>query len=69
MRYKVSTMLVSELHPSQLLGGEGTRRQLATCLLVGGFNGEYEQAVAVSNDEDFAGSKHLWDSCLFLTHR
>ena len=29
---------------------------LATRLLVDGFNGEYEQAVVVSNDADFAGS-------------
>ena len=55
-------MLVFELHPSQLLGGEGTRRQLATCLLGGGFNGEYEQAVAVSNDEDFAGVMPIPDT-------
>ena len=29
---------------------------LATRLLVDGFNGEYEQAVVVSNDADFAGA-------------
>ena len=29
---------------------------LATQLLVDGFNGEYEQAVVVSNDADFAGA-------------
>ena len=29
---------------------------LATRLLVDGFNGEYEQAVVVSNDSDFAGA-------------
>ena len=29
---------------------------LATRLLVDGFNGEYEQAVIVSNDADFAGA-------------
>ena len=29
---------------------------LATRLLVDGFNGDYEQAVVVSNDADFAGA-------------
>ncbi len=35
---------------------KGTDVNLATRLLVDGFNGEYEQAVVVSNDADFAGA-------------
>ena len=34
---------------------KGSDVNLATRLLVDGFNGEYEQAVVVSNDADFAG--------------
>ncbi len=33
---------------------KGTDVNLATCLLVDGFNHDYEQAVVVSNDSDFA---------------
>ena len=35
---------------------KGSDVNLATRLLVDGFNGEYEQAVVVSNDADFAGA-------------
>ena len=35
---------------------KGSDVNLATRLLVDGFNGEYEQAVIVSNDADFAGA-------------
>ena len=35
---------------------KGSDVNLATRLLVGGFKGEYEQAVVVSNDADFAGA-------------
>ena len=35
---------------------KGSDVNLATRLLVAGFNGEYEQAVVVSNDADFAGA-------------
>ena len=35
---------------------KGTDVNLATRLLVDGFNGEYEQAVVVSNDADFVGA-------------
>ena len=35
---------------------KGADVNLATRLLVDGFNGEYEQAVVVSNDADFAGA-------------
>ena len=36
---------------------------LATRLLVDGFNGEYEQAAVVSNDADFAGAmRYVRDS-------
>ena len=35
---------------------QGSDVNLATRLLVDGFNGEYEQAVVVSNDTDFAGA-------------
>ena len=35
---------------------KGSDVNLATRLLVDGFNGEYEQAVVVSNDSDFAGA-------------
>ncbi len=35
---------------------KGSDVNLATQLLVDGFNGEYEQAVVVSNDADFAGA-------------
>ncbi len=35
---------------------KGSDVNLATPLLVDGFNGEYEQAVVVSNDADFAGA-------------
>ena len=35
---------------------KGLDVNLATCLLVDGFNQEYEQAVVVSNDADFAGA-------------
>ena len=35
---------------------KGSDVNLATHLLVDGFNGEYEQAVVVSNDADFAGA-------------
>ena len=35
---------------------KGSDVNLATRLLVGGFNGEYEQAVVISNDADFAGA-------------
>lgn len=35
---------------------KGSVVNLATRLLVDGFNGEYEQAVVVSNDADFAGA-------------
>ena len=35
---------------------KGSDVNLATCLLVDGFNGEYEQAVVVSNDADFAAA-------------
>ena len=36
--------------------GKGSDVNLATRLLVDGFNGAYEQAVVVSNDADFAGA-------------
>ena len=46
--------------PSQVLirdsEEKGSDVNLATRLLVDGFNGEYEQAVVVSNDADFAGA-------------
>ena len=46
--------------PSQVLVRDseekGSDVNLATRLLVDGFNGEYEQAVVVSNDGDFAGA-------------
>ena len=35
---------------------KGSDVNLATRLLVDGFNGDYEQAVVVSNDADFAGA-------------
>ena len=35
---------------------KGSDVNLATRLLVDGFNGEYEQAVVISNDADFAGA-------------
>ena len=35
---------------------KGSDVNLATRLLVDGFNGEYEQSVVVSNDADFAGA-------------
>ena len=35
---------------------KGSDVNLATRLLVDGFNGEYEQAIVVSNDADFAGA-------------
>lgn len=35
---------------------KGSDANLATRLLVDGFNGDYEQAVVVSNDADFAGA-------------
>ena len=35
---------------------KGSDVNLATRLLVDGFNGEYEQAVVVSNDADFAAA-------------
>ena len=35
---------------------KGSDVNLATRLLVDGFNGEYEQAVVVSNDADFVGA-------------
>ena len=35
---------------------KGSDVNLATRLLVDGFNGEYEQAVVVSNDADFSGA-------------
>ena len=35
---------------------KGSDVNLATRLLVDGFNGKYEQAVVVSNDADFAGA-------------
>ncbi len=35
---------------------KGSDVNLATRLLVDGFNGEYEQAAVVSNDADFAGA-------------
>ena len=35
---------------------KGSDVNLATRLLVDGFNGEYERAVVVSNDADFAGA-------------
>ena len=35
---------------------KGTDVNLATRLLVDGFNGEFEQAVVVSNDADFSGA-------------
>ncbi len=35
---------------------KGSDVNLATRLLVDGFNGEYQQAVVVSNDADFAGA-------------
>lgn len=35
---------------------KGSDVNLATSLLVDGFNGDYEQAVIVSNDADFAGA-------------
>lgn len=35
---------------------KGTDVNLATRLLVDGFNGEYQQAAVVSNDADFAGA-------------
>ena len=36
---------------------------LATCLLVEGYSGEYEQAVVESNDADFAGAmRYVWDA-------
>lgn len=35
---------------------KGSDVNLATRLLVDGFNGDYEQAVVVSNDSDFAGA-------------
>ena len=38
---------------------KGSDVNLATRLLVDGFNGEYEQAVVVSNDADFAGGDAL----------
>ena len=37
-------------------GEKGSDVNLATRLLVDGFNGEYEQAVVVSNDADFAAA-------------
>ncbi len=37
---------------------KGSDVNLATRLLVDGFNGEYEQAAIVSNDADFAGAMH-----------
>ncbi len=46
--------------PTQVLVREseekGSDVNLATRLLVDGFNGDYEQAVVVSNDADFAGA-------------
>ena len=46
--------------PSQVLVRDseekGSDVNLATRLLVDGFNGEYEQAVVVSNDADFSGA-------------
>lgn len=42
---------------------KGSDVNLATRLLVDGFNGEYEQAVVVSNDADFAGAmRYVRDS-------
>ena len=42
---------------------KGSDVNLATQLLVDGFNGEYEQAVVVSNDADFAGAiRYVKDS-------
>ena len=42
---------------------KGSDVNLATRLLVDGFNGEYEQAVVVSNDGDFAGAmRYVRDS-------
>ena len=41
---------------------KGSDVNLATHLLVDGFNGKYEQAVVVSNDADFAGAmRYAWD--------
>lgn len=46
---------------------KGSDVNLATQLLVDGFNGEYQQAVVVSNDADFAGAmRYVRD---FLGHR
>ena len=42
---------------------KGSDVNLATRLLVDGFNGEYEQAVVLSNDADFAGAmRYVRDS-------
>ena len=41
---------------------KGSDVNLAARLLVDGFGGEYEQAVVVSNDADFAGAmRYVWD--------
>ena len=45
---------------------KGSDVNLATRLLVDGFNGEYEQAVVVSNDSDFAGAMRYVRDCLGL---
>ena len=42
---------------------KGSDVNLATRLLVDGFNGEYQQAAVVSNDAAFAGAmRYVWDS-------